>query len=96
MSNNTNYSENNEASASQEVVEENLCFQLCMIISRETKENIRVFKDLYNELETFEIDATTINNEYKRLNVHHRGDMSAQWKLTKNGGACKNAIHFCI
>jgi hypothetical protein len=65
-----------------------------MIIGRETKENIRIFKDMYKELESYEQDATSINQSYKAIKVHHKGDMSAQWNLTKKGGACKNAIHF--
>jgi hypothetical protein len=61
-----------------------LCFPVCMIIRRETKENIRVLKDLYNELETFEDDATKINNEYKpmcttRVTCQHNGTLG--WGL---------------
>jgi hypothetical protein len=58
-------------------------------IGHETKENIRVFKDLFNELETFENDATTIIIEHTPLNMYHNGDMTTQWKLTNNGNSPK-------
>jgi hypothetical protein len=60
-----------------------------MIIGRKMKENIRIFKDMYKELKSYEQDATPINQSYKALTVRHKGDMSAQWKLTKNDGPAK-------
>jgi hypothetical protein len=67
-----------------------------MIIGSEMKEKIRIFKDMHKELKSYKQNATPINQSYKALKVHHKGDISAQWKLTKKGGSCKNAIHFCL
>jgi hypothetical protein len=66
-----------------------------MIIGRKTKEKIRIFKDIYKEIELYNQDATPIYQSYKAIKVNHKGGMSAQWKLTKKGGGCKKAIHIC-
>jgi hypothetical protein len=66
-----------------------------MIIGRETKENIYIFKDMHKELELYEQDATPINQSYKTLKVHQKGDMSAQWNLTKKWRTAK-MLFICL
>jgi hypothetical protein len=55
----------------------------------ETKDNLEALQTIFDELNGFSMDATSINKEYLPLLVTHKADMSAAWKLTKKGGACK-------
>jgi hypothetical protein len=60
----------------------------------ETNENLEALQLLFDKLNKFVEDATSIHPDYLPLLVTHKADKSARWKLTKKGGACKVKTDF--
>jgi hypothetical protein len=73
-----------------------LVFPLCTLMGSETKANLEALQLLFDELNGFAEDATSIHQDYIPLLVTHKADMSARWKLTKKGGICKVKTDFCM
>jgi hypothetical protein len=73
-----------------------LVFPLCTLMGGETKANLEALQLLFDELNRFAEDAPFIHQDYLHLIVTHKADMSAGWKLTNKGGACKVKTDLCM
>jgi hypothetical protein len=63
----------------------------------ETKDNMVHLGKNYNVLNGLVIDALPIDPYYKPFDIHHKGKMSLQWKITKKGCAAKKGNEmFCM
>jgi hypothetical protein len=62
----------------------------------ETKDNLEAPQLLFNKLNGFAEDATSIHPDHLPLLVTHKAIMPTGWKLTKKGGACKVKTDFCL
>jgi hypothetical protein len=49
----------------------------------------------YRALNDLALDATPVNAAYEPFDVHHKGNMLLQWKITKKGCAAKKGKDFC-
>jgi hypothetical protein len=62
-----------------------------------TKASLEALQLLFDELNGFAEDATSIHTDYlPPLVIHSKADISAGWKLTKKGSACKVNTNICM
>jgi hypothetical protein len=73
-----------------------LVFPLRTLMGGDTKANLETLQLLFDKLNGFAEDATSIHPDNLPIIVLHKANMSTGGKLTKKGGACKVTLNFCM
>ena len=65
------------------------------IIGKETKENLKIFAEVFDFFLSLENDATGVDPDFLPFDTHVSSDMSASWKITGLGGGARGNVQFC-